>query len=143
MIKKGKYLVKNPKKYIGNSNKVIYRSSWEKKFMEHCDSDKRILKWKSEGFPIKYYNETDQKWHRYFIDFFIQIINKNNKVENLAIEIKPFYQTQKPSKTSTQKRYLMEMKTFITNQCKWRAATKWANQSGFKFIILTERELGI
>jgi hypothetical protein len=143
MTQKGKYFVKNPNKYIGDLDNVIYRSSWEKKFMERCDVDKRIIKWKSEGHPIRYFSDVDQKWHRYFIDFFIQIINKQNNVENLAIEIKPHHQTQRPQKTSSEKRYLMEMKTYVTNQCKWRAANHWASMNGFRFLVLTERELGL
>lgn len=145
MAYKGKYTVKNPEKYVGDPNKITYRSLWERQFMQRCDMDKRILQWKSEGFAILYRSPVDNKTHRYFIDFFIQIVNGDGEVEKLAIEIKPFSQTQPPQKTGNKSKMklLSEIKTYEVNKAKWTAANQWAIVNGFKFLILTENELNV
>ena len=43
-----------PKKYKGNTNNIICRSSWETKFCNYCDLNENILEWASEEFYIKY-----------------------------------------------------------------------------------------
>ena len=54
MSYKGIYRPSNPKKYKGDSKNIIYRSLWERKFMNYCDLNENILEWASEnfGFPI-------------------------------------------------------------------------------------------
>ncbi len=37
MAYKGKFKPKHIKKYKGDPTQIIYRSLWEKKFMEYCD----------------------------------------------------------------------------------------------------------
>ena len=37
MSYKGIYRPSNPKKYKGDSKNIIYRSLWERKFMNYCD----------------------------------------------------------------------------------------------------------
>ena len=50
-------------------------------------------------------------------------------------------------KTKKKKRitikYKSDLKTYIRNQSKWKAARKWAEKRGMEFIILTEKELDI
>ena len=41
------------------------------------------------------------------------------------------------------KRYLEESSTFMVNQAQWKAATNWAKDRGWDFVVLTEKELGI
>ena len=36
---------------------------------------------------------------------------------------------------------LHEQATYAINQAKWKAAKLWADDHGYKFLILTEREL--
>ena len=43
MAYKGKYRVKNYRKYKGDPTGVIYRSLWEKKFMDYCDSNRKVI----------------------------------------------------------------------------------------------------
>ena len=38
---------------------------------------------------------------------------------------------------------LYEQKTYVINTAKWQAAEKWANKKGYKFIIITEKELNM
>ena len=66
MSYKGRYIVTNYKKYIGNPQKVIYRSLWERKFMVYCDSNPSIFAWASEEIAIPYLSPLDGKIHRYF-----------------------------------------------------------------------------
>ena len=49
----GKYYPKHPEKYKGNAGEIFYRSSWELKFMEWCDSTKAVLAWQSEEKRVK------------------------------------------------------------------------------------------
>ena len=44
----------NPQKYKGNVNNIIYRSSWEKRFMIYCDKNRSVLEWGSEEIAISY-----------------------------------------------------------------------------------------
>ena len=52
MSYKGIYRPSNPKKYKGDSKNIIYRSLWERKFMNYCDLNENILEWASEEFWI-------------------------------------------------------------------------------------------
>jgi hypothetical protein len=38
---------------------------------------------------------------------------------------------------------LYEQKTYVQNVAKWKAASKWADKKGYKFLIVTEKELNI
>jgi hypothetical protein len=140
----GKYTVLHPEKYVGDSKDVVFRSLWERKFMVWCDTNPSVLKWGSEIYPIQYYSEVDQKVRRYFIDFFVQIKKADGTIQNLAIEIKPYSQTQMPVRgRKKEKTYIQECLTYQVNQDKWKAAREWAKKNGFEFIILTEYELGL
>ena len=76
---KGYYKPKNPHKYNGNPNNIIYRSSWERSFMRYCDRTVNILEWSSEEVTIPYRCPTDGRKHRYFPDFLIKVRDKNGK----------------------------------------------------------------
>ena len=39
----GKYKPLNPQKYKGNVSNIIYRSSWEKRFMIYCDKTRAVM----------------------------------------------------------------------------------------------------
>ena len=137
----GKYKPNNPQKYKGDLNNIIYRSGWELKFFRWCDTNPNVIKWAAEETIIPYINEIDQSKHRYFVDAYIEYRDKQGQIQKKLIEIKPYKQTQPPSKRS--KRYREEMITYITNQSKWKYAKKFAERRGIGFMILTERQLGI
>ena len=61
---KGRYRISNPVKYRGNIHDVIYRSSWELKFMKWCDTNISVLEWGSETMVIPYKSPVDSKVHR-------------------------------------------------------------------------------
>ena len=144
----GKYTPRNPDKYIGDPTTIFFRSSWETKFMSFCDNNPSVLAWNSEECVIPYICGTDNRPHRYFIDFVIKYKTNSGEIKTAIVEIKPEVQTKSPqmAKRKTQKsqaRYLQECNTYIKNQSKWAAATKYAKERGIEFMILTETSLGI
>jgi len=140
----GKYTLRNPDKYVGDKNNVIYRSSWEKKAFLLLDMTPSILKWNSEDNIIHYISPIDNRTHRYFVDLTIMYKTRNGTIKKAIIEIKPETQTKPPKmKTKKTKRYIEESMTYLVNDAKWSAARAWAKQNDFEFQIWTEKELGI
>jgi hypothetical protein len=146
----GKFKPKNPKKYIGDPTNIIYRSSWELKLMRFLDEHPDVVEWGSEVLVIPYRSPIDGKMHRYFTDFIVKQINKDRKKETIVIEVKPKSQTVAPdvskkltAKGSISRRFLNEVKTWGVNQAKWKAATDYCDDRGWKFQIMTEDQLGI
>lgn len=139
----GKFNLKHPQKYAGDPTNIMYRSSWELKFMNWCDSNSSIVSWSSEETIIPYRCGTDNRLHRYFVDFRIQVQTKSG-LKTFLVEVKPAGQTQPPSYPGRRtKRYIMESLTFIKNQSKWNAATEYCKDRGWEFKIITEHDLGI
>lgn len=66
---KGKYVLKNPDKYLGNKDNIVYRSSWEKTVMINLDTNPNVWKWTSEETVIPYISPIDNRPHKYFMDF--------------------------------------------------------------------------
>jgi hypothetical protein len=138
----GIFKPKNPEKYAGNAANIVFRSSWERKFMVFADENPQVLKWASEEIYIPYFSEVDQKIHRYFPDFIMQVRNNQGTIKKYMVEIKPEAQTLPPKKRSrTTKTYLNEMSTFSVNTSKWRAAEEWCRKNNMEFIIMTEKHL--
>ena len=102
-----------PRKYKGDVNNIICRSSWEKKFCSWCDLNESIIEWGSEEFWIPY-RAPDGKVRRYFPDFIIKVKESTGQV-----------------------------KTYAVNQAKWEAANEWCKDRKIEFKIVTEQELGI
>lgn len=139
---KGFYTPSHPEKYKGKKDVIIYRSSWELRFMRYCDTHSNILEWSSEEIIIPYVSPIDGKMHRYFVDFYVKVRNKTGDIEKLLVEIKPKKFTKPPvKKKRVTKTYLSEIKQWGINKAKWDAAVKYANKKGMKFIIMTEDTL--
>ena len=143
MSLKGKFFPKNPQKYIGNPNNIVFRSAWERTFMEYCDKHSNITKWASEEIAIPYYFVGDSKWHKYYPDFLIQVNTHDNKHQVWMVEIKPDKQTRlnvgRPAKST--RRHLTEALTYAKNQAKWKAAENYCEKKGWKFKVVTEKDL--
>ena len=141
---KGRFKPKNPLKYMGDPTKITYRSSWELKLMNFLDSHTDVLKWASEEFSIPYVSPIDGKVHRYFPDFLVKKRNPNKVIETLVIEVKPKIQTTAPTvQKKANKRYIREVYTWGVNSAKWEAAKRYCDHREWKFVIMTEHELGI
>jgi len=140
----GKFTPVNPQKYDGDPTNIIYRSSWELRFMRWCDNTPNVISYSSEETIIPYRCGTDNRLHRYFVDFRIQVRSTNGSTKTYLVEVKPAGQTQPPKYPGKQtKRYITEAMTFIKNQSKWKAATEYCNDRGWEFKIITENDLGI
>lgn len=142
----GKFVPKNPDKYVGDVNNIIFRSSWERRAFAWADNNTSILKWASEEIIVPYVSPIDNRVHRYFVDMTVQYRAKNGETRIAMIEIKPHAQTMKPAPTKSgriTKRYLNEQYTYVVNKAKWKAAKAYCDKKGWDFIIADEYTLGI
>jgi hypothetical protein len=141
---KGRFRVANAAKYKGDITNIVYRSLWELKFMKWCDSSVSVVEWGSETVIIPYISPIDNKVHRYFVDFYIKVRTKANSIEKYLIEIKPEKFTKPPEipKKRT-KRFIDEVFQYGVNDAKWKAAFEFCKDRNMKFVILTEKDLGI
>ena len=138
----GRFHPQNPQKYKGDVNNIIYRSSWELKFMQWCDRNENIMEYGSEEFWIPYVSPVDNRVHRYFPDFIIKLKESNEDIKTYVIEVKPKRQTLPPKqKSRVTKSYLYEVQTYAVNQSKWNAADEWCKDRKLEFKVITEQEL--
>ena len=140
---KGKFTPQNPKKYNGNPDNIIYRSSWELRCMKWFDDNPNIIWWSSEELAIPYYSPVDKRMHRYFPDFIIKVKRKDDTIMTYVVEVKPEAQTKKPTQKRKTKQYIKESITYVVNQMKWKAADEFCQTHGWEFKIITEKDLGI
>ena len=146
MAYQGKFKPQNPSKYLGDPTNIVYRSHWELRLMSYLDKHPNVTKWASEEVVIPYKSPIDGRYHRYFPDFYVEQINKDNKKEKVLIEVKPKYQTVPPVVQSGKKptrRYITEVQTWGVNKAKWEAASEFCKDKGWKFQIMHEEHLGI
>jgi hypothetical protein len=140
----GTFTPLNPQKYKGDYKNITYRSSWEKKVMIWLDKNPNIMSWSSEEVIVPYKSPADGKWHRYFVDFYVQVKTVDGKLKSELWEVKPKKQTAEPQvKKRITKQYINEVVTWSINQAKWAAATDFCNDRGWSFRILTEDHLGL
>lgn len=139
----GKFRPNNPQKYDGDPTNIVYRSSLELRFMQYLDSNANVLKWQSEEFFIPYYDPSSKRARRYFVDFLVVTKTPTGQMTQL-IEIKPLKQTVPPKVPAKRtRRFISEVLTYGTNQAKWKAAEEYCLDRGWKFKIITEKDLGI
>jgi hypothetical protein len=133
---RGKFTMTQPAKYVG-TKQPTYRSSWEFSFMRFCDTNPSIQKWASEAINIPYRDPLTGRQTIYVPDFFIQYVDKNQKMHVELIEVKPASQTilERVGKNK------YNQAQFVKNQAKWAAASIWCKQQGIKFRILNENDL--
>ncbi len=140
----GYFKPSNPEKYVGPAP-IIYRSSWERKFMIYCDTRPEVVSWSSEPVEIKYWFSMDNKEHTYHPDFYMKVL-ANGKTTEYLVEIKPESHLTKPlpptkhsKKALENYKYIAEQ--YVKNRDKYVAAKAWAQNRGWQFIVLTEKSL--
>lgn len=112
--------------------------------MKWCDTNPNVLEWGSEEIIIPYLSPIDNRVHRYFVDFYVKIKTAEGKIEKYLIEIKPSKFTKQPVKPKkVTKRFIEEVQTWGINQSKWKNAQEYCENKGWKFMIITEKELGL
>jgi hypothetical protein len=143
--RQGKFKPLHPEKYKGDPTGIIYRSSYELKFMNYCDLNESISEWKSEEFFIPYRSPIDNRIHRYFPDFFIKYKDKEGNMRKVIIEVKPKKDLKMPEQSPKRKTksWVYSVKAYAVNQAKWSAAREFCADRGYEFRIFTEDELGI
>lgn len=144
MAYQGIFRPKNPKKYIGDSNNIVYRSSWECRVMNWFDQNDDIVSWASEELIVPYKSPIDNRFHRYFPDFIVKVKTRDGTMKTLMIEVKPKKQTIPPEpRKRVTKQYINEVTTYGVNQAKWKAAHEYCLDRGWEFKIMTEEHLGL
>jgi hypothetical protein len=141
-FKQGLFRCQHPEKYKG-SQPILYRSSYEIKFMRWADHNPAVLSWGSESVIVPYQNPLTQKVSRYFVDFNITLKNKNGEIKKYLVEIKPSIQTIPPKPGKNTRSLLRRQAEYVKNQAKWHAATQFATKKGSEFVVLTEKHLGL
>lgn len=112
--------------------------------MRYLDEHKDVLSWASEELAINYLSPIDKRVHRYFPDFLVKKKNKDGSIEVVMVEIKPSKQTVAPNEVNKKKKqYISEVLTYAVNEAKWKAAADYCLDRKWKFLIITEKELGI
>lgn len=144
MAYSGRYSPKNTNKYLGDPTNIWYRSLWERRVMVHLDTNSSVIEWSNEEIVIPYLSPVDNRWHRYFPDFFVRVRNKLGMLEGMILEVKPKSQAKPPEKKSKiTRRYINEVMTWGVNEAKWKAASEYCKTRQWKFQVITEDDLGI
>lgn len=113
---------------IKNEN-IIYRSSYERRFIYWCESNANVKHWGSECITIPYVLLTDHTNHTYNPDFVVEMQDGSIYV----IEIKPKNQCIKPTGDSA-----YALNEYTKNISKWTAAKRFCESRGVQFKVLTE-----
>lgn len=131
----GKYLIKNPEKYIGK-RAPTYRSSWEFTFCSFCDNNPAIINWASEAVQIPYYNPVSGKNTIYVPDFLIVYVDAKQRKHTELVEIKPLKEATMESAKTLRDKYSVAI-----NMAKWAAADAWARANNIRFRVVTEYDI--
>jgi hypothetical protein len=134
---KGFFKPKHPEKYKGDPTNIVWRSTWELKYMMQLDHDPLVLEWSSESVVVPYVSPKDNKLHRYFPDFKVK-----RSDGTYIIEIKPLKDMITPINKG-QRGYLKQLMTVAVNKRKFESAKRWCESRQYTFKLLTERELNI
>jgi hypothetical protein len=112
-------------------DRIIYRSSYEFKFIMWLENSDKVSRWGSECIKIPYL-WVDGTTHSYYPDYFVEMVDGTK----MLVEIKPHNQTQKPMNENC-----WGAKEYAKNMCKWKAAQEFCQKKGFIFKVLTEKTI--
>lgn len=132
----GRFVPKNPEKYVGDVDKIFFRSLWETKVMQWMDSRTNVLRWGSEEIKVPYVSALDGKVHNYFPDFFIEYKTAEGEIKKEILEVKPLHESDAKFAKSDRSKDALSV-----NESKWRAATLYCEQRGWTFRVLTEKSI--
>jgi hypothetical protein len=138
----GRFIPKNPQKYVGNVNNIMFRSSWEVTFMKWLDKNNAVIRWGSEELAIPYVNpiKVDEagrpKISRYFPDFIVLYRDAFGNIKKEIIEVKPYKESVLLPRASER-----DKMAFVVNQAKWKAAAAFAESQGATFRVITEKTI--
>ena len=118
------------KKYFGEGP-IIFRSSYERKFVAWLESCDKVSRWTSENVSIPYL-WVDGKMHRYYPDYFVEMVDGSR----ILVEIKPYNQTHQPVNVNE-----YNLREWSKNKSKWEAALEFCKRNNMKFQIITEKTI--
>lgn len=107
------------------------------------DEHPSCIMWSSETVIVPYISPVDSKPHRYFIDLKATFKYPDGSRKTFLVEIKPSAQRMPPKNTRNKQQLLEATETYLVNQAKWEAATKFAKKNGYEFMVMDEYDLGI
>jgi hypothetical protein len=151
--KQGYFHPENPDKYIGEKNNIIFRSSWEHRFMRYVDKHPRVIAWTSEpDLQIKYFHPIKKKEAKYYPDFLMRVQYDDGNTQDYLVEIKPkkYYPHTLPNgkiykpvfegrKTKKKlENYNYQLEQYLINNEKMKAAKALCNRMGKEFLIVDE-----
>lgn len=137
---KTKFVPVNKDKYVGNVDKILCKSLWERKLCKYFDNNDKVVNWCYECLKVPYISPIDNKRHTYFPDFVVQLVDKDNEKKTLVVEVKPEKQTKKP-KNPKRKSYKTDVCAFLINEAKWKAANCLCENNHWEFKLLTEKNI--
>ena len=146
-VRQGYFTPQNPQKYKGDPSKIVYRSSWELKFLQYCDNADQVIEYAAEPIGIPYINPILKKECTYWIDCYMVTRNpQNNTTTKWLIEVKPnkYLTPPDPPVRLTEKQtlnYARHAKAYIINTAKFKAAEVYAQKRMMRFGIITENFL--
>lgn len=114
-----------------SNESIIYRSSYELKFITWLENSDKVKGWGSECLCIPYMY-IDGTTHKYYPDYMVEMMDGSVMV----VEIKPYNQTQKPKNENG-----WAWKEYTKNMCKWKATREFCERNKLIFKILTEKTI--
>lgn len=139
---KGNYEIINRDKYKGDPAKCQYRSSYELQVWKWCDRSDAVLEWSVESIVVPYFDPIKQKKRRYVVDLWMKFKDRHGDVHTELVEIKPMNQCIQPRKgNKSEKTFITETATYVTNMAKWEAATLYAKERNWGFRKITEESI--
>lgn len=133
-------------------NPPYFRSSWEMRLMSYFDMNKNVVRWGSETLIIPYTSTVyimegrENTGRRYYVDFYVEMRTPNGIINKIAIEVKPKKERLPPNPPKKKSKKALEnyneaVKTYMTNQDKWRMAEMWCKANGMIFQVMDETNI--
>ena len=133
---KGRFVPKNPQKYLGNPQNIFFRSSWELRLFKYLDITPGVLQWASEEFSIPYLHPIDNKVRQYYPDAMVVYKDRYGNLKKEIIEIKPYKETVLTPRSTDRDKLALAV-----NHAKWKYAAEFAAKNGIGFRVVTEKTL--
>lgn len=145
-VRQGYFTPSDPSKYLGDPSNIVYRSSWELKFLQYCDKNDKIVEYSAEAVSVMYFNPFLKRPATYWIDCYMATKGDDGSITKWLIEVKPnkFLNPPTAPKRMTDKQtlnYARHAKAYMINAAKFEAAKNYAQENGMKFGIITENFL--
>ena len=152
--RQGNYIPENKDKVIklNDNGGLYYRSSWELTAMKYFDHSANIAVWGAECFEIPYqmkkYDSVGMfklSSHRYYPDFYYELITEDGSKRKILLEVKPVEQTIPPKFKETSRlskkqldSYKWSINEYNRNMSKWEFTIEYCKPRGMEFKILTK-----